>query len=504
MKRTLFIIINIFTTIILITTICAYDNTSLIDKDVYRMTVGNTYSLSINADIPIFSTEGESVTVDSNGIITAVSPGVSTVSVRVGEHSDSVKVHVLDSDILPVPLYVKSASVDANIPRIAFLGDSITAGSHTDKRYYQFMTDKYNFTADGKGLSGSNIGGIGSSNQPSFIDRVSSINENTDLIFVFGGVNDFGQNKGDFNRFKTGVRNLIEALIDRFPTKQIVFSSPIRNGGYFSTSKNKFGNTLEEFVAEMEAACAEYNIPYFSSFEVEYLKDMLLYNESGEYIKSFDFQNPEYYGDGVHPNRRGHELLSEWFIKSMEDLGAVKIIDIASDWEFKYTDIDVNHKYYDAIDFVGRYGYMNGVSENEFAPDTALNRAMFVTILHRASGSEKINIQKFKDVKPGSYYSSAVAWASRYNIVNGTAPNIFDPDSLINHEQLAVILYRYLDFTNDIEAFDVEGILDENVSDWARDAYAYCVSKGFIDNGSDSKTPVTRAEAAYAIMQIYK
>jgi hypothetical protein len=147
----------------------------------------------------------------------------------------------------------------------------------------------------------------------------------------------------------------------------------------------------------------------------------------------------------------------------MEDLGVIKVIDVASDWEFKYTDVSVDHKYYEAIDFTGRYGYMNGVNENEFAPDTALNRAMFVTILHRAAGEEKINIQKFKDVKPGSYYTSAVAWASRYNIVNGTAPNIFDPDSLINHEQLAVILYRYLDFTNEIEAFDYAAVALKNL-----------------------------------------
>jgi hypothetical protein len=50
----------------------------------------------------------------------------------------------------------------------------------------------------------------------------------------------------------------------------------------------------------------------------------------------------------------------------------------------------------------------------------------------------------------------------------------------------------------------MEGILDENVSDWARDAYAYCVSEGIITDNENPKAPVTRAEAAYAIMQIYK
>lgn len=504
MKKAVFLVFLVLAAIILATTICAYDNTSLIDKEVYRMTVGETYSLNIIADNPVFSSDGESVSVDENGCVSAIAPGASTVSVKVGDHTDSIKIHVLDSDVTPVTLYVKSANVKAVMPTIAFLGDSITAGSHTDKRYYQFMTDKYYFKADGKGLSGSNIGGIGSSGQASFIDRVASINENTDLVFVFGGVNDFGQNKGDFTRFKIGVRTLIEKLIDRFPTKQIVFSSPIRNGGYFSTSTNKFGNTLEEFVAEMEMACGEYNIPYFSSFEAEYLKDMLLYNENGGYASSFDFHNPEYYGDGVHPNRLGHELMSDWFIKSMENLEVIEIIDIASDWQFKYTDVKEDHRYYDAIDFTGRYGYMNGVTGTEFAPETTLNRAMFVTILHRAAGGEKINIQKFKDVRSGSYYSSAVAWASHYNIVNGVEPNIFDPDSTINREQLAVIIYRYLGFTKNLDTQATELTFDNNVSEWAREAYAYCASKGILSDGSDSKAPVTRAEAAYAIMQIYK
>ncbi len=511
----------------------AYDTTSLIDKQVYRLSIGETLELNVDKPNVKYSADNECVTVDEKGVITAKAAGKATVKATMGTKEDSITVHVLENPISPVRIYEKSAKTPSSHkkPTISFLGDSITAGSKTDYRYYQFIADKYGIYADGQGLSGSNIGGTGSSGQPSFIERVAKISARTDMIFVFGGINDFGQNAGNFERFQTGVRALIETLIDRFPDKPIVFSSPLRNGGYFSTSKNNYGNTLDEFVDEMEIACKEYNIPYFDSFRAEDLKDFLLYDEEGNYISKTDFQNPEYYGDGVHPNRAGHRVLSEWFIKAMRELNVIVINneeikveekedekpdeqeqteEVADTWQFKYTDVDSANKYYAAIDFAGRNGIMNGVSETEFAPDLALNRAMFVTILHRVEGKPVIDMQNFNDVKSEAYYAGAAAWANYNNIVNGIAPGVFDPDTSITREQMATVIYRYLKYKGNVADetmiktdFNVDL---SDVSDWAKEAVEYCISNSIIEprgTGFDPKTPATRAEAAYAIMQIH-
>ncbi|MBQ7822036.1 MAG: S-layer homology domain-containing protein [Clostridia bacterium] len=480
---------------------------SLIDKHVYRMNIGDTLSLNTSENNVTYNADSGGITVDESGTVTARSAGKFTVTASNGEASDSITVYVLEEPIKPLELTVRVPGVTApaDKPKISFLGDSITAGSHTDHRYYQFIEDKYHITPDGQGLSGSNIGGIGGSGQISFIDRVPNIANDTDMIFVLGGVNDFGQNAGDFKRFQIGVRVLIETLIDRFPDKMIVFSSPLRNGGYFSTSSNRYGNTLEEFVDEMKLACEEYDIPYFDSFRSEYFKDFYLYKEDGSFALTFDFQNPEYYGDGVHPNRNGHRVMAEWFVDAMQELEVITITDPLADWSFPYTDITPDSPYYEAVEYMGKRGIMNGVSENEFAPETILDRAMFVTILHRLENAPKINIQKFKDVKSGAYYSSAAAWANKEGIVTGVEPYVFAPELPITREQMAVMLYRYLGYKKLSQSEVGSTVSDSDISDWAKSAVDYCVDRGIIelkDGRFLPKEPVTRAEAAYSIMQI--
>ena len=68
---------------------------------------------------------------------------------------------------------------------ISFLGDSITAFN-----IYQYQVQKLvkAKSINSYGVPGSTISGNA---QESFINRVSQIDPASDLVFVFGGVNDF-------------------------------------------------------------------------------------------------------------------------------------------------------------------------------------------------------------------------------------------------------------------------------------------------------------------------
>src|SRR5699024_547974 len=102
--------------------------------------------------------------------------------------------------------------------------------------------------------------------------------------------------------------------------------------------------------------------------------------------------------------------------------------------------------YYDAVQYMTDKGLMNGVDDDTFAPQCKTSRAMIVTILWRMEDSPALKTDNpFSDVVSGAYYEDAVVWASEEGIVNGYGDELFGPNDLITREQLAAILYRYMD-----------------------------------------------------------
>ena len=299
-----------------------------LDKHAYRMSVGGKLTLGVDTDeaaTVTFESTNASVATVENGVITAVANGDAEILVTAtnGDAVDTDKIKIFVTDISPITVekVADAPAAPATKPVITFLGDSITAGSQTSKTYHSYLADRLYITAVNKGLSGSNIAGTGSSNQVSFIERVSQIPENTDLIFVMGGTNDFGQNAGTLARFVPGVRTLIEKLIEKAPDKPIVFSTPLQNGGYFSTTTNKAGETLAQYVAEIEKACAEYNIPVIKAYRNEAFKDFCTWD--GDTVTGY---NSTYYADGVHPNAEGHRVMADFFESELEKAGVVNYV----------------------------------------------------------------------------------------------------------------------------------------------------------------------------------
>ncbi len=45
-----------------------------------------------------------------------------------------------------------------------------------------------------------------------------------------------------------------------------------------------------------------------------------------------------------------------------------------------------------------------------------------------------------------AYYSAPIAWAAWNGVVNGYSPTSFGPEDPITREQMAAILYRYVDY----------------------------------------------------------
>lgn len=171
---------------------------------------------------------------------------------------------------------------------------------------------------------------------------------------------------------------------------------------------------------------------------------------------------------------------------------------------FPFTDVPTTW-YYGDVAYVWSNSLMNGTGSSSFSPNATTSRGMIVTILWRLEGQPAAGSCTFTDVKAGSYYEQAIAWAAENGIVNGINANSFNPDGTITREQFATILYRY---AKEYKGYDVSVGEDTNIlsyadafsiSEYAFPALQWACGAGLM-NGSDGALmpggSATRAQAA--------
>ena len=175
----------------------------------------------------------------------------------------------------------------------------------------------------------------------------------------------------------------------------------------------------------------------------------------------------------------------------------------------KFIDVNTKEWYHPYVDYAVTHGLFGGTSGNTFEPETAMTRAMLVTVLWRSEGQPKGYQNTFSDVnaKDGSWYIDAVAWAAANGVVNGVGNGKFDPEGKITREQMAAILFRYAQKKgiDTSRRGDLSGFPDANrISDYAKEAVYWTVGEGII-NGSDGKLlpqgNATRAQVATILMR---
>lgn len=185
--------------------------------------------------------------------------------------------------------------------------------------------------------------------------------------------------------------------------------------------------------------------------------------------------------------------------------------------EFKnpFKDIE-GHWAQETIELMAMRLIARGVSEDAFAPDRQLTRAQFAAFLVRAFGLEAQNqpVRSFKDVPPDYWGCRAIEAAYQAGIVSGVGGGSFDPERCISREEMAVMIARLLGkFGAGAKLTDsqVQEIFTRyadsgQVSGWAREGVATCVSRGII-NGRSATTlaplgEATRAEAVVVVQKL--
>ncbi len=176
-----------------------------------------------------------------------------------------------------------------------------------------------------------------------------------------------------------------------------------------------------------------------------------------------------------------------------------------------FRDVQNDAWYAEAVDYVTARGYMAGTGEDSFAPNAAVTRAMFVTVLAKMAGAETDNnVHPFEDVPAGTWYSGAVAWAAEQGIVCGTGAGKFSPEKNITRQDMSLILANFvMAIGYKLPQEEQKTFADaDKISAYAREAVAFGTGAGLMSGYSDGTfrptATATRAQLAVIVMALDK
>ena len=231
-----------------------------------------------------------------------------------------------------------------------------------------------------------------------------------------------------------------------------------------------------------------------------------------------------YSAEYAEKNAQKTELIhtfGEWKVVSKQGVGVEGIdrrscSECGAEQEKKYPalvnpfkDVPNSCWYTNEVIFCNDNGYMNGISDTNFSPNTPLTREQFVMILAKLSGAdlEKIKYRAiFTDVTDGKWYTKAVVWAYDYGITNGIGSGKFGVGNRVKRQELAVFLHTYAkNFGKSLEgAYNITSYSDYNsVASWARESFSWALANKLM-KGTTSKTlspniTATRAQVAVTV-----
>lgn len=218
--------------------------------------------------------------------------------------------------------------------KVNFLGDSITEGVATScsECIYLNILKKNNGLSEARnyGISGTRYaiqrGIVTGANSDfayvdvnSFSERFERMDDDADIVVVFGGTNDYGHGDAELGTFTDRTPDtfygachyLYSGLLRKYLGKTIVIMTPLHRSNELSKRgdfKEKDYGTLKDYVDIIREVAEYYSLPVLD-----------LYKESGLQPEIVEIQR-KYIPDGLHPNNLGHQIIAhklEDFLKHL-------------------------------------------------------------------------------------------------------------------------------------------------------------------------------------------
>ena len=227
--------------------------------------------------------------------------------------------------------YLNTFSKALKKKKIACLGDSITEGVNANGWQWHRYIDKY-FKENGVettivnlGIGGTSVctsSYVTASLQP-FVNRLNTIPTDTDVIVIFGGTNDWGNNAtlgtisdSGSSSFYGAYKYMLEWFANNRPNAKILTITPLKR--YFrgntstwtnaQTTRNNKGQLLQDYVRAVKEVSEIYAIPCVD-----------LHNESG-LNPVLEIVRTKYMGDGLHPTAEGNKKMYPIILNKLKPL----------------------------------------------------------------------------------------------------------------------------------------------------------------------------------------
>ena len=203
--------------------------------------------------------------------------------------------------------------------KINIIGDSITEGvgaSSYDKCYVARFAAETGAIVRNYGISGTRIARRSEPYEKpnfdrDFCGRYQDMDDDADLIVVFGGTNDYGHGDAPLGKmedrdvwsFYGACHVLFSGLVAKYPDKPIVVLTPLHR-----IPKPDRPEELQRFVEVLRQVAEYYSMPVLDLWATSGMQPLV------------PEQHALYFADLVHPNDRGHAQIAYKLRKFLENL----------------------------------------------------------------------------------------------------------------------------------------------------------------------------------------
>lgn len=195
-----------------------------------------------------------------------------------------------------------------------FIGDSLTEkNSRTLKNYIDYITEASGIIPVNLGVSGTGYK-KGEDSNNAFYQRVQSIDNDFDIITIFGSGNDLSLPLGNVTDNTTStvfgcVNETIKRIYSKMPTVKLGIISPTPWIDYPNYTD---GNSMQLLSNGLKEICKRGSIPFLDLYNCSNLRPW------DETFRTLMYSKDE--GNGVHPDENGHKQFYRKILKFGESL----------------------------------------------------------------------------------------------------------------------------------------------------------------------------------------
>ncbi|MBQ7821710.1 MAG: S-layer homology domain-containing protein [Clostridia bacterium] len=313
----------------------------------YKLAQGESFDLGVTclptyasvSGVKYSSADTSIATVDENGKVTATGKGKVDITVSADGTDAAAVTHVIVEENKPLDIYAKDFEGGKKVV-VNVLGDSISADSARNElsaKYHGIWAGTFNMDVNNWSRGGSAVtGNITNENDrlETYVPRMERMianditsydtvtsSESPDLIFIYGGTNDYNGNwkigeptDRTRNTYMGAISELIEMAYANYPDAKLVFFTPIKRCDY--SDKPGYDNSgtrsyeLDVCVEAMKEICEVYNVTCID-----------VYNNDQTELIGF---RSLYITDGVHMSAAGHRIFAAVAVEEMEKAGVIK------------------------------------------------------------------------------------------------------------------------------------------------------------------------------------